>query len=98
MSFYLKAKNNTQRGEKRNEKVRNKVASGVSITSETLDFLTHCSRNKTEQLYSGVQSVQRGAIKYKLYHITLYLPTEPFGYNYTPVCYIGSPSLLFLRR
>lgn len=58
---------------------------GVSITSEIPDFFTQCSWNKIEQLYSAVQAVQEGAIKYKLYHITLYLPTEPFGYNYTPV-------------
>lgn len=70
------------------------MVSGVSITSEIPDFLTHCSWNKIEQLYSGVQSVQEGAIKYKLYHITLYLPTEPFGYNYTPVRYIG-PALWY---
>lgn len=72
--------------------------SGVSITSEIPDFLTHCSWNKIEQLYSAVQAVQEGAIKYKLYHITLYLPTEPFGYNYTPVRYAGPASLVFLQR
>lgn len=74
------------------------MVSGVSITSEIPDFLTQCLWNKIEQLYSGVQSVQEGAIKYKLYHITLYLPTEPFGYNYTPVCYTGPACLLFLKR
>lgn len=31
--------------------------------------------------------MQAGAIKYKLHHITLYLPAEPFGYNWTPVRY-----------
>ena len=66
------------------------MASGVSIASETPDFLTPCSWNKIEQLYSGLHCVQAGAIKYKLYHITLYLPTEPFGYNYTPVRYSSS--------
>ena len=76
------------------KKAGNQVVSGVSITSEIPDFLTLCSWNKIEQLYSGVQSVQEGAIKYKLYHITLYLPTEPFGYNCTPVCYIASPVFL----
>lgn len=95
--FYLKVRNETQQENKKyKKKARNKVVSGVSITSEIPDFLTHCSWNKIEQLYSGVQSVQEGAIKYKLYHITLYLPTEPFGYNYTPVRYTGPASLLFL--
>lgn len=96
VSFYLKARNETQQENKKyKKKARNKVVSGVS-TSEIPDFLTHCSWNKIEQLYSGVQSVQEGAIKYKLYHITLYLPTEPFGYNYTPVRYTGPASLVFL--
>lgn len=72
------------------------MLSGVSITSEIPDFLTQCSWNKTEQLYTGVQSVQEGAIKYKLYHITLYLPSEPFGYYYTSVRYTGPVSLVFL--
>lgn len=95
--FYLKAKNETQQENKEHKKkAGNKVVSGVSITSEIPDFLTHCSWNKIEQLYSGVQSVQEGVIKYKLYHITLYLPTEPFGYNYTPVRYAGPASLVFL--
>lgn len=61
--------------------------SRVPITSEIPDFLTHFSWNKIEQLYSGAQLEQEGAIKYKLSHITLYLPTEPFGYNCTPVRY-----------
>lgn len=96
-SFYLKARNETQQENKKYKKEpRNKAASGISIASEIPDFLTPCSWNKIEQLYSGVQSVQKGAIKYKLYHITLYLPTEPFGYNYTPVRYTGPASLLFL--
>lgn len=69
------------------------MVSRVSITSEIPDFLTHCSWNKIEQLYSGVQSVQKGAVKYKLYHITLYLPNEPFGYNYTSVRYTSPASL-----
>lgn len=99
VSFYLKARNETQQeNKKQKKKARNKVVSGVSITSEIPDFLTHCSWNKIEQLYSGVQSVQEGAIKYKLYHITLYLPTEPFGYNYTPVRYTSPASLVFLQR
>lgn len=78
------------------DQVQNKAASGVSITSEMPDFFTHCWWNKIEQLYSAVQAVQKGAIKYKLYHITLYLPTEPFGYNSTPVREAGLVSLLFL--
>lgn len=82
--------------EKYKKKGRNKAVSGVSITSEIPDFFTHCSWNKIEQLYSAVQAVQEGAIKYKLYHITLYLPTEPFGYNYTPVHNAGPTSLVFL--
>lgn len=82
------------------ERVGNKVASGVSITSEIPDFFTHCRWNKIEQLYSALQAVQEGAIKYKLYHITLHLPTEPFGYNCTPVGGAGAAAaaLLFLRR
>lgn len=95
--FYPKTRNKTQQENKKYKiKVRNKVVSGVSIPSEIPDFLTHCSWNKIEQLYSAVQAVQEGAIKYKLYHITLYLPTEPFGYNYTPVRYAGPVSLVFL--
>lgn len=39
-----------------------------------------------------------GTIKYKLYHITLYLPAEPFGYNCTPGCYTGPASLLVPQR
>lgn len=83
--------NNKKKKKKHKKKSGNKVASGVSITSEISDFLTHCSWKKIEQLYSAVQE---GTIKYKLYHITLYLPAEPFGYNCTPACYTGPVSLV----
>lgn len=57
----LKARNETQQGEKKRrkehkEKSGNKVASGVSITSEISDFLTHCSWKKIEQLYSAARA------------------------------------------
>lgn len=57
VSFCLKAKNETQQENKKKykKKASNKVVSGVSITSEIPGFLTHCSWNKIEQLYSGQQ-------------------------------------------
>ena len=85
-------RNKRERKNVEKETTRNKFgASGVSITStphpspsSPLFFSllnSTVSRNSSEQLHSGAEWALEGAIKYKLYHITLYVPAEPFGYN-----------------